>query len=449
MALANQPVGINSPFVPYDPYEVSFQDIPQVQNYQSIPAGQVQAQGQDWSGRYQSDYDQSLAANAAATGQRQYMQQVARGQAGPSLAELQLQQGLETTQANQMGAALTGRGGAGTQIAAMRSGGQAAMATNQAAAQQRAAEQQAAQQQVSALIGQEQAGAAQAGTLTSTQAGLEQGWQNQALQANLANQSTNLAASQTNAANYLQTQQANQAAYMQGLGYQAQSYDVANQVNADVEQAKLEAAVAKREQEYEAAGTVLSTIGSMAGMAAGSDERSKEQIQKLDAENADLRAALAAAASGEGPKVDSMRSAQPSEFQYRPDAYDQGFQPAAKPGERMVGVMAQDVAKGGDKGLVVEDPYSGRLGVDTGKLASAAAAGSSAALNRQDELEARIGELERERLFKQRFLEQEQGAFDQRFNAYQNAQQWADQPPTPSYRPAPWLQQYEQSLGGR
>ena len=426
------------------PMRVDYGAIPQVT---SAPVtAQVSAPGQNWAPRYAQDYGASLGALNAASQQRQHMQAVAAGQAGPSLAELQLRQGQETAAANAMGAALTGRGGPGVQIAAMRAGGAASMQANQQAAQQRAAEQLAAEQQVGTLLGQEQAGAAGLGGLTASQAGLEQGWQGQAITAQQANQEAALA----NAAAAQAAQQANQEAYLAAMGTEAGTYEASLAANTGIAQSNLEQAGAADRWGKDALKGAVSGLGG--AMMMMSDERSKQRVEELNAENATLRGALEAAATGRGPEVDAMRAARPSAYEYTPDAYSGEYpgaprspRPAAAPGERMVGVMAQDVARGGDPGLVQRDPYSGSLGVDTGKLASAAAAGSSAALTRQDDLEARLARLEQERQMKDAFLAQEQAAFDDRYNAYLNAEQWSGQTPTPTQRPAPWLEQY---MGG-
>ena len=294
-----------------------------------------------------------------------------------------------------MGAALTGRGGTGAQIAAMRGGQQAAMATNQAAAQQRAAEQLAAEQQVGGLLGQQAAGAAGFGAMTAQQAGLEQGWAGLGLTAAQANQANAQALALANQQAAMQAQQLNQAGYIDVQGLNVDAYNAAMASNAEIAQANLQAASAKLEQDRETVGGMMSGAGGAIGMMA-SDERSKARVESLGAENADLRRALEAAARGSGPKVEAMREARPASFEYRPEAYGSsvGPQPAAAPGERMVGVMAQDLARGGDRGMVTREPYSGSLGVNTGQLASAAAAGSSAALQREDELERRMRSLE-------------------------------------------------------
>ena len=72
----------------YDPrYDARIGESPQIafsaiNTGPGVTADQVSSNTQDWSGRYNADYNASLGAQNATAAQRSYMQDVAAGRAG-------------------------------------------------------------------------------------------------------------------------------------------------------------------------------------------------------------------------------------------------------------------------------------------------------------------------------------------------------------------------------
>lgn len=344
-------------------------------------APQVQAMGvsydgQDWRDRYQSDLMTQGSGVRDMSDQARYLDQVQQGQAGESLAELQMRQGLEQGQRQALGTALAGRGGTAAQIAAVRAGGDMALGVNQQAAQLRAQEQAQARDAYGQMLGQRQAAAQGMGALTAQQAGLEQGWTGQQLSAQGMNQQAMLAA-----------QQANQDAWLGARATEAGTYNAAIGANAQIAQANLAAQDAKRERTQRTFESVMKAIG---GGLLLSDADSKRNIEaaKRDA----VRDFVAREAQGDPTaqverrraeqsvpggrrSADALARVQPVEYEYRPDAYGAslaaGATPAAAPGERIVGVTTQGLTAAGLGDLVQRAPQGGQA-VDIARASSTA-----------------------------------------------------------------------------
>ncbi|MFA7195801.1 MAG: hypothetical protein WC210_08810 [Candidatus Neomarinimicrobiota bacterium] len=336
-------------------------DAPQVQ------AMGVSQQSQDWRGQYGADRGMQQAGLDAMGTQAQYLDAVQRGEAGQSLAELQMRQGLEQSQRQALGTALAGRGGTASQIAAIRAGGDMALQATQGAAMLRAQEQAQARDAYGQMLGQRQSAAQGLGGLTAQQAGLEQGWAGQNLTAQQANQQAMLAA-----------EQANQSTWLGARGVEADTYNAALAANAQIAQANLEMQNAKRERNARTWQTVAQAVGNLFSI---SDERQKVGVR--EAERDDVR-----------EEVEALSRLRPVEYEYRPSAYDATVaKPIAAPGERVVGFTTQDAQRAGLGGMVQDTPDGQAF--DAGRAASTALTGAAQATRDVERLEEEIASLRR------------------------------------------------------
>lgn len=353
---------------------------------------------------------QQLAALGAIN---QYAQQGA----GPSAAQAQLREGLNSIQAQQYGMARSqpGGGGAAMRNAAFNAAGAAGTANSQAA-QIRAQEEAAWRQQQLSALGAVQQGA---GQLRAGDQGMAQA---QAQQANQDAGSLNAYGAQqqqiqgqvgqNNLQAQLATNQQNDAmtlgAGQQVMGYDAMRNQLANQQTgsqmayeqARQGQAAQAAANFKQEQDqwlgYVSAGSGL--VGSAAGAMAMSDVRAKKNIERADVLEslggdappshaaypeltAPDTAALDAAYTSQGG-APNLRPAQGYEYSYKdPQRHGEG---------RFVGPMAQDLEQ--LPGVVQETPGGGKA-IDTSRLSLVNTAAVSEQQRRLDELERRQREL--------------------------------------------------------
>ena len=144
---------------------------------------------EDENARRQQEMEAQQAVRQRQLAQADYLEEVMRGEAGPSLGELQLQQGLETALAQQHGAAFA-RPGAAPGLAARQSamvGQQLQGNVNQQAAQLRAAEQAQARQEFGAALASARGQDAQFSGLTAGLIG-QQGGQAGQMYQGLGNQ---------------------------------------------------------------------------------------------------------------------------------------------------------------------------------------------------------------------------------------------------------------------
>jgi hypothetical protein len=295
-------------------------------------------------------------------GQIDYLDRVQRGEAGPSVAELQMKEGLETAQAQALGTALSGRFSPGALRRATDAQSNLGAQANRAAAQLRAQETLDARSQYAQALGLGQAGASVIADAAARRVQLAQGQQgiDQATAAQLAqigqfevgaiqdqariNDAMTQAMGQQ-ALGYNQIAQGygaqaidygrlgleyNQA----GLGYDqlAQGYDQmaftpeemrlnagTAQLEADLEfeqglsddyyramelNNQIELQNVQNRQKNKDRGLLGGGLGSIAGAAALlSDERSKEKIEEVTTENERLRKAFASFADLETEQV--------------------------------------------------------------------------------------------------------------------------------------------------
>lgn len=322
-------------------------------------------------------------------------------QQGPSLAEAQLQAGQDAAMRQQLALARSGRG-AGGEAAAMR---QAAWnnatlqaQTNQAAAQLRAQEEAAhLQRQMQALqyVGGQDASLGQFGTSTGLQGELSQRQLNDARSGQL-----------------LQASLATQGMRDQTLGTElgaSQQYELARTGN-------IMAANQQNAQTAAQRGNAL--IGGIAGMVGAglgvmSDERSKQDIQALTAENQQLRRTLEAFGAGSisdsdrralegmsdlpaqirgnGPStadvLRTVREARPYTYEYRDPQHGEG---------RFAGPMAQDLERTPLGRSMVQEGPDGMKRVDGARAGLTALAASSAQQDKLDQLEKETEELRRQ-----------------------------------------------------
>jgi len=317
-----------------------------------------------------------VAQAAALTDQSMGQWQDSRGrilseayQRGPSQAEAQLRAGQDAAMRQQLALARSGRG-LGGEATAMRNAafnvGDISAQTNQQAAQLRAQEEQAQ------LARQMQALQYVGGTDAAMgQFGLQQGMQGEMAQRGLNDaRSATLLQAQLGSQQMMDQQLAGQrAANMQ--------YELArtgNLLNADAQSAQL---VSGR------GNALIGGIASMGGAAmALSDERSKRDIEELDAENRELRRLLEALGDD---AVATVRGAPGHTYSYEdPDA------PGAAPGLH-AGPMAQDLERTPLGASLVREAPDGTKMVDTGRAGLTALAASSA---QQRELDRMRRELE-------------------------------------------------------
>lgn len=320
-----------------------------------------------------------VAQAAALTDQSMGQWQDSRGrilseayQRGPSQAEAQLRAGQDAAMRQQLALARSGRG-LGGEATAMRNAafnvGDISAQTNQQAAQLRAQEEQAQ------LARQMQALQYVGGTDAAMgQFGLQQG-----LQGEMAQRGLNDARSAT----LLQAQLGSQQMMDQQLAGQRAAnmqYELArtgNLLNADAQSAQL------------VSGRGNALIGGLANMGGAamtlfglSDERSKRDIQELDAENRELRRLLEAL--GDDAEA-TVRGAPGHTYRYEdPDA------PGAAPGLH-AGPMAQDLERTPLGASLVREAPDGTKMVDTGRAGLTALAASSV---QQRELDRMRRELE-------------------------------------------------------
>lgn len=290
-------------------------------------------------------------------------------QRGPSQAEAQLRAGQDAAMRQQLALARSGRGLGGEATAMRNAAFNAAdisAQTNQQASQLRAQEEQAQ------LARQMQALQYVGGTDAAMgQFGLQQG-----LQGEMAQRGLNDARSAT----LLQAQLGSQQMMDQQLAGQRAAnmqYELArtgNLLNADAQSAQL---VSGR------GNALIGGIASMGGAAmALSDERSKRDIEELDAENRQLRQLLEAL--GDDAEA-TVRGAPGHTYRYEdPDA------PGAAPGLH-AGPMAQDLERTPLGASLVREAPDGTKMVDTGRAGLTALAASSA---QQRELDRMRRELE-------------------------------------------------------
>jgi hypothetical protein len=197
------------------------------------------------------------------------------------------------------------------------------------------------------------------GQLTSSQAGLEQGWSQQQLDADLANQQ----------------------AWIDSRGIEAGTYNAAMGANAQLAQANLDAQAGKK-------GVGVGDVGS-AAMALGaimSDPANKQEIETAKREA--VREFVAGEASAD-PYARSLADVPAREYSYRDSAYAGSgqAQPIAAPGERVVGFTTDDLQRAGYGDMVQQTPQG--EAVDVGRAASTALAGTA-------ENQRAIQDLERE-----------------------------------------------------
>lgn len=317
-----------------------------------------------------------VAQAAALTDQSMGQWQDSRGrilseayQRGPSQAEAQLRAGQDAAMRQQLALARSGRG-LGGEATAMRNAafnvGDISAQTNQQAAQLRAQEEQAQ------LARQMQALQYVGGTDAAMgQFGLQQGMQGEMAQRGLNDaRSATLLQAQLGSQQMMDQQLAGQrAANMQ--------YELArtgNLLNADAQSAQL------------VSGRGNALIGGIASLGSAamalSDERSKRDIQELDAENRELRRLLEAL--GDDAEA-TVRGAPGHTYRYEdPDA------PGAAPGLH-AGPMAQDLERTPLGASLVREAPDGSKMVDTGRAGLTALAASSA---QQRELDRMRRELE-------------------------------------------------------
>lgn len=322
-----------------------------------------------------------VAQAAALTDQSMGQWQDSRGrilseayQRGPSQAEAQLRAGQDAAMRQQLALARSGRGLGGEATAMRNAAFNAAdisAQTNQQAAQLRAQEEQAQ------LARQMQALQYVGGTDAAMgQFGLQQG-----LQGEMAQRGLNDARSAT----LLQAQLGSQQMMDQQLAGQRAAnmqYELArtgNLLNADAQSAQL------------VSGRGNALIGGIASLGSAamalSDERSKRDIEELDAENRQLRQLLEALGDDAAATV---RGAPGHTYRYEdPDA------PGAAPGLH-AGPMAQDLERTPLGASLVREAPDGTKMVDTGRAGLTALAAASAQQRELDQVRAEQEELQRQ-----------------------------------------------------
>ena len=321
-----------------------------------------------------------VAQAAALTDQSMGQWQDSRGrilseayQRSPSQAEAQLRAGQDAAMRQQLALARSGRGLGGEATAMRNAAFNAAdisAQTNQQAAQLRAQEEQAQ------LARQMQALQYVGGTDAAMgQFGLQQGMQGEMAQRGLNDaRSATLLQAQLGSQQMMDQQLAGQrAANMQ--------YELArtgNLLNADAQSAQL---VSGR------GNALIGGIASMGGAAmALSDERSKRNIEELDAENRQLRQLLEALGDD---AVATVRGAPGHTYRYEdPDA------PGAAPGLH-AGPMAQDLERTPLGESLVREGPRGKM-VDAGRAGLTALAAASAQQRELDQVRAEQEELQRQ-----------------------------------------------------
>jgi hypothetical protein len=259
-------------------------------------------------------------------GQLDYLNQVQRGQAGPSLAELQMQQGSEDAMRAMLAASQSGAGwNPAAQAQAMRYGQGIQRQNLRDTAQLRAAEQM----QARSLYGQQlaqQAGALGAwGEAGRGVQGLDQ-----------AQQGLDIGRSQFATQQAMEQKRLNDAMTLGMAGYETQMYGeslrpyeseleaqiardqmIADQVAAE-HAARAQAYSAQQERAGRREASLVGGIaaGGAAGLKLLSDARSKEDLQRADARIAQLEEALASASdqlfeqTGGGNRYAALREGQ-------------------------------------------------------------------------------------------------------------------------------------------
>lgn len=142
---------------------------------------QAAGQGQQNATQAQADYSRGLGAYGEGQQQLDVLRQAQSG-AAPSVAQLQMREGLDEAQKAQMSAAISGGFNPASQVRAAEQGAALSRAANRDAAQLRAQEIAQARGETSAMIGAQQGAAQGLYGITSGERGLSQQDQSLALQ---------------------------------------------------------------------------------------------------------------------------------------------------------------------------------------------------------------------------------------------------------------------------